>query len=1418
MNINELEKKIQKFWKDNKIPEKVRKLNKGKKKFYFLDGPPYATGYIHLGTAWNKILKDTYIRFFRMKGFDVWNQPGYDTHGLPIENKVEQKLGFHSKADIERLGVKKFNEECRKYATQFIGIMNEQFEDLGVWMDWNNPYLTLTNDYIEGAWHTFKVGFEKGLLYKDVYPVHVCPRCVTKDSLVYTNDNWKTIKELKNCWKQEKVVGVNIKKSELVKLPIQGYLETEDKVFRVKTQSGLTIKATLDHPFLTRDGWKETKKLNVGEEVAVIHLPNFIKDDNSNNVILTSNNIEKIVKYIGKKYGNSKKLKSISKKIINELSNKNLLPLIENKENTKILFQILGYLFGDGSVIVRRKKHRGFPEIITFFSIKSREDLKKIKEDLKKLGFDAKTRKIRERISRINKKEVRGKSYEMYCYSSSLGMLLIALDMPIGKKYEESFDIPKILKKIKTKLMKRNFLRGYFGAELSKLSLRETKKYFKELIFRIEKNKNLENSAIDFVNSIYSLLKEFGIETKPYTKRYEIINKKNKVCITGRISCKIDNIIKFLETIGYAYCKEREVLSSYVLSYLKTKVAKRTGSRKRIFNFPEFGFYIRNNAIGNGMIWEKIVKIEYEGIQEVADLNVTTYHNFIVNGFVTHNCETGVAYNEIEYTTLTDPGIYVKFKVKDENKTFLVCFTTTPWTLPSNTGIMAKPDAEYVYVKVDDETLIFAKNLVETMATKVGIKNYEIVKTVKGKDLEGMRYEHPLKDIFPFIKTLKNAHRVVLSDQFVSLEEGTGLVHSAPGHGQEDYKVGKETGLPIVSPLKMNGSYDETCGKYAGKLARGSNDEIIEEFKNRGLLLYQEKITHEYPQCWRCNSPLLFMAVPQWFFRVTSIRNKLKKENEKVKWYPDWSGKRFENWLESLGDWPISRQRYWGIPLPIWECKKCEKIKVMGSRKELPKIPKDFHRPYIDEIVLKCECGGNMKRIPDVLDVWFDSGLASWASLNYSKDKSLWKKLWPADLNIEGPDQIRGWWNSQLITSVITFNEAPFKTIMFHGFVLDAHGNKMSKSIGNIVEPKDIIDKYGRDVLRFYLLSSPAWDDFYFNWIDTENVARTLNILRNTFEFVKTYVTKFLKKKPKLNVEDEWILSKLNSMIEDYHQQFNIFNHHKVVEKLTDFILNDFSRWYIKLVRDRVWPTYEGKDKDAAFYTLLTISDDLLKLLAPLTPFIAEQAYQNVIKPKMNGLKSIHMYPLPKSDKKMIKKELEKEMEIAKKIFETSSGIRQKENLKLRWPVKRLIIVTDDKKIKTSVRRLKSVLINICNVKQIEILSKLPERGSFSEGVFDNYKLYLDLEENQNLYEERLYRELTRFIQEMRKRYKFVVTENIKLTLKSDSSTEKNLKKFSSKLKKDVGATKVEIGKLSGKYKGEMKFKEIKIDVRFDKI
>ncbi|MFH1472158.1 MAG: isoleucine--tRNA ligase [Nanoarchaeota archaeon] len=1032
-NMKQMEVEIAQFWKEKGIRKKVLSARKGQKPYYFMDGPPYATGYIHMGTGLNKTLKDYYMRYFRMAGFDVNSQPGYDTHGVPIENKVEKKLGLNQKSDIEKFGIEKFNAECRKFATDFIGIMNEQFEDLGVWMDWENPYLTLHNYYIEGAWHTFKIAFEKGLLYKGIYPVHVCSHCAT-----------------------------------------------------------------------------------------------------------------------------------------------------------------------------------------------------------------------------------------------------------------------------------------------------------------------------------------------------------------------------------------------------------------------------------------------------------------------------AVAYSEIEYQKATDPAVFVKFLAKNIPNTYFVIWTTTPWTLPSNTGIMVHPKFEYAKVQINDdahenpsdfqafgnpksqnsETLIIAKELVNTVMKKAGIKHFKITGIVLGKDLAGQEYTNPLKDILPLQKNVNG--KIVLSEMFVTLTDGAGLVHTAPGHGKEDFKVGLENNLQKLCPVNLDGTFDKSVGKFAGRYVKEADTEIIAELAARRAILASEKVTHDYPHCWRCKTPLLQVAVPQWFFKVSEIRNKLVEENKKVNWVPDWAQKRFGDWLDNLSDWPISRQRYWGIPLPIWVCDKCNNVKVIGSVEELGECGKtltDLHRPYIDTIAFKCaKCGGMQKRIPDVLDVWFDSGVSSWASLHYPKEKEKFNKMWPAELNIEGPDQIRGWWNSQLICSTITFGRRPFNNIVMHGMVLDNKGNKMSKSLGNVIAPGDVIEKFSRDVLRYYLLSNTPESDFYFDWEAVKSVQKFFNILFNSVNFMKSYAPKGFKPSEKFDTKtlatiDKWMLSRVNTLAEECGKHNKNYVGFKSLAAIHDFIVNDFSRTYIKLTRERTSPNYEGKDKETAFAVMDYVLQKAILLIAPAAPFSAEAIYQMLS--GAEGKESVHLCDFPDSDKTLVDAGLEQDMKIALDVVESINSIRQEKNLRLRWPLKKAT-VSGDAKIVSAIERLHDVVCELANVKDIafgdvsleidvkpnykvfgpafgkdaktvaDLLSKAGARkvkedakkgkiklGNFEltpemliirEKVTENLAgqtftggaVYLDTERDNEIIQESLIRELIRHVQIMRKDANLNVKEKIKLYLDGDGAL---LSKWKSMIEKDT-TSQVVIGK-GGKTKSAFEFEDEKVGVGF---
>ncbi len=1484
----EEEEKIKEYWKKKKVYDKLKKRQG--KKFYFLDGPPYATGYIHMGTAWNKVLKDAYIRFWRMKGRDVWDRPGYDTHGLPIENKVEKELGIKSKSDIERLGVEKFILACRNFATKFIEIMNKQFEDLGVWMDWKNPYLTLENSYIEGAWATFKTSFEKGLLYKGLYPVHVCSHCVDPNSTILVEGGTRKIKELKNCWRHNKVLSVDTESGELTITKPLGYMEHEEDAFVLETKTGKRLTASPDHPFWTQQGWVQLSKLNPGAKVAVYNnvesrLPkitekgsvilnenrirSFIerlekpmlaaKNNTYNDMTSSSKNKVKdyvfglrsagfsyneIVNKVRSKYKVkvakswiAKILKTSTKtrndSIVSELKEKSLLPLYSKSSAAFILSRIAGHIFGDGSIAIKFSKNRKFPVFYTSFCGKE-EDLEEIRKDLNILGFECTEISTTETKSVVNNRIINGFTTSMRCNSSALAVLLISLGCPMGRKTEKKTYVPKWIKS--NKKLTRDFLASYFGSELQIIGTMAYEKGFNCLRLYLTKERHLEKNGLEFAKDVCELIKKFGVTTSQIKAKRTKVNEKDKSKITISIDCNDDNLIRFTRFLGYEYCKYRKTRAAYVLSYLLNKKSLEKEYRRKKNSILKLRqskvpcskiaiklglpkLYVRHVVYGkakniivskyispfnewlkksadslrDGLIWDEIETIKYLGKRKVCDIAVETHHNFITNGFLTHNCETAVAYNEIEYAKVSDPSVYVKFKVHGKKDEFIVIWTTTPWTLPSNTGVMAKPDADYVKIQSGGMKLILAKELLETVAKKVGIEDYDIIEIFKGRKLEGLKYDHPLSDEFEFQKKLSGAHRVILSDQYVTLDTGTGLVHTAPGHGQEDYKVGIENGLPVVSPVKMNGTYNDECGKFAGIFVKHADKLIIKNLREKGLLLREETITHDYPQCWRCNSLLLQLSVPQWFFRVTEIREKLIEENEKVSWYPSWAKQRFRNWLESLGDWPISRQRYWGIPLPIWTCKKCDKVRVVGSAKELGKAVKDLHRPYIDEVKLKCACGSQMERIKDVLDVWFDSGLAAWASIGYPKNKKLFKSLWKTDLEIEGPDQIRGWWNSQLITSVITFGESPFTSILFHGFVLDAHGVKMSKSKGNIVNPEEVVNKYGTDVLRMYLLSSPPWEDFYFKWIDVENVSKSFVVIENTFNFVKTYASgKGLE--GNMLPEDRWIISRMNSLTKSFAENMESYNIHKASQELVDFIVNDFSRWYIKIIRNRVWPSYGGEDKKGAVFALRTVSKNILTLMAPICPFVSEKLNIEIF-----GDESVHLKLLPKPDK--VDSKAESQMAVAREIVETCNSIRKENSLKLKWPMESIWIEPkDSENVGDAVKTFGDVIIDMANAGKIEKCHGY--KKEFSGGT-----VHMSKEVMKN---EALLRELLRAVQEKRKNDGMNVSDKITLYIDGD------MKKFEKQIKEKVSAGKIVFKKL---HDGEeVEFEDMKLKFLVERV
>lgn len=872
-DAKEKEEEIQDWWESEDIYETVKDAHRDDPDWYFLDGPPYASGSIHLGTAWNKLIKDTILRFKTMEGLNVRRQPGWDTHGLPIEVKVEEEIGVESKKDIEeKFGIKRFIDECRDWAIKHIDIMTEQFQRLGVWMDWDDPYLTYKNDYLESAWWTLKKAHEKGLMEKRMQVIQWCPRCET---------------------------------------------------------------ALAEH-------------------------------------------------------------------------------------------------------------------------------------------------------------EVRG-----------------------------------------------------------------------------------------------------------------------------------------------------------------------------------------------------------------------------------------------EYRQVKDPSLYARFKLTYTNDEYLIVWTTTPWTIPANMAVAVHPDLNYAKVEVEDDTYIMAEALVSKVMGDLGIYNYRMVDLIKGEELEGLRYEHPMLEEVPKQNEFKSEHRVITGEH-VTLDEGTGCVHTAPGHGEEDFEIGKEYDLPVFSPVGEDGRFTEEAGKYEGMYVKEADDVILDDLDEKDALLKRGVIRHSYPHCWRCKTPLIFQATDQWFLDVSQVKPQILKQNsEKVRWYPDWAEKRFVDGVESVGDWCISRQRYWGIPMPIWTCDRCGHMEVIESKDELLQRSGtesddiDLHRPDVDEITMECpECEGTMHRVEDVLDVWFDSGIAPWASLGYPKEKEDLERLWPSEFITEGEDQITKWFYSQQAASMIAFEDLPYREALMHGFALDEKGRKMSKSLGNVVKPSEIVDKYGADVFRFYLLhTSPTWENLRFSWDEVEVAQRFLKVLWNSLVFATTYMSlddfdplamdsEEIEKN--LEIEDRWILSRVNGTVKKLTEDLKEKNFQKATRAIESFVLEDLSRWYIKLVRRRTWIEKDDPKKYAAYQTLYRVFDTLIRILAPFMPHLSEEIYGRMIRDsEPSKPQSVHMLDWPEVEEERIDEELEENMEIIQGFVEAGAKARQRAGLKRRWPVKEVIISADSTETREASKRLEGILKSQLNCKKL----KHKTEEEFSEEV-----------------------------------------------------------------------------------------------------
>ncbi len=1011
-----LEPEILEFWKKNGIYEKAKEKNKGQKKFYFLDGPPYTSGKVHLGTAWNKSLKDCILRYKRMQGFDVWDRAGYDMHGMPTEQAVEKKLGLKQKDEIPVYGIANFVNECREFAIANMLSMNEDFKRIGTWMDFENPYQSIQNTFMEGEWWLIKKAHENGRLYEGEKTMHWC-------------------------------------------------------------------------------------------------------------------------------------------------------------------------------------------------------------------ATDA----------------------------------------------------------------------------------------------------------------------------------------------------------------------------------------------------------------------------------------------------------TSLAKHELEYEKVVDDSIFVKFPVKNKDKEFLIIWTTTPWTIPFNLGVMVNPNLDYVKAKVENEIWIVAKDLASSISG-IADKQIFVIEEFKGDKLLGLEYVHPFENEIPQFNELKknhpNVHTVVLSDEYVDTTAGSGLVHMAPGCGPEDYEIGHRNGIPPFNTLTERGIFDDTIKMFQGLTAKKDDKKIIEEIKKKGLLAAQKKVEHDYAHCWRCKNPIIYRTTTQWFFKIEDLKDRMRELNKDIKWIPDFAGsKNFDNWLANLRDNGITRQRYWGTPLPVWKCMQCGDFAVVGSVDELKKlagrVPEDLHKPWIDEVKIKCGCGSIKERVPDILDVWIDAGSASWNCLDFPRRKDLFEELYPADFILEGIDQIRGWFNLLFVASMVAMNNCSFKSVYMHGFINDAQGRKMSKSLGNYILPQEVIIEYGADTLRYYMIGgTPPGVDINYNFDDMKVKHKNLTVLWNLHKFV-IEMAKNLKVNPAdlevekkhFDVEEKYIFSKLNSAAKKTTEILDGYRLNETPWVVENLFL-DLSRTYIQLTRDK---SSMGSDdeKKAVLYSVYNVLLGSLKMFAPIAPFITEAMYQNLRHEFKLKDESIHLLQWQNCREEMIDEDLEESMQAASEIVQSALAVREKMQLGTRWPIKELVVAVKDEKISNTVRKMSDVIKKQVNVKKVGVVESFPnlkikikadyaklgpdfgdkspkiiakltvdspesvmkqiqEKGKYTckidgesveilkehliisrevplpyeEGSFKNGFVYLNREMSEELEAEGFAREIMRRVQALRKKAGLQKSDNISLYIKTDDELKEMLKDWMLMIKEKVGASQFRISEL----------------------
>jgi len=695
-----------------------------------------------------------------------------------------------------------------------------------------------------------------------------------------------------------------------------------------------------------------------------------------------------------------------------------------------------------------------------------------------------------------------------------------------------------------------------------------------------------------------------------------------------------------------------------------------------------------------------------------------------------HRCSTVLSNHELNlggYQEVRDPAITVRFKLKDKENTYILSWTTTPWTLPSNLGLAFGPEITYVKVKDGDDYYILAKELLTTYYKDE--TDYRIVSEMKGSELAGLKYE-PLFPYFAHLKD-KGAFTTFVAD-YVSTEEGTGIVHLASGFGEEDYEVLKNTSIPIVCPIDEECKFTEEVFDFKGLFVKDADEKIIRKLKEEEKLVKKGTYLHSYPHCWRCKSPLIYRAVTTWFVNIAKIKERMIAANKKIHWVPEHLKEgRFGNWLENAREWAISRNRYWGNPIPLWSCDNCGEKICIGSRQELKELtgvwPEDLHKHFVDDITFPCSCGGTMKRIPEVLDCWFESGAMPYAQNHYPFENREWFETnFPADFISEGLDQTRGWFYTLLILAVALFDSPAFKNVVVSGLVLSEDGKKMSKSERNYTDPVDVINSFGADALRLFLMYSSVVkaEDLRYSDEGVKEVLKSIIIpIWNAYSFFVTYanIDNIAPSGPPKNPEnplDRWILSETERLVSEVTGQMDLFDLQKALDPVVNFI-DLLNNWYIRRSRRRFWKSENDLDKKQAYQTLYSVILKLITVAAPFIPFVTEEIYQNLKTDQMS--ESVHLCDFPVPDQTLRDTELELKMSVVRQAVSLGRALRNMHSLKTRQPLKAIHLVTKNRNEKKILREMEDIIREELNVK--EVIHRENEEDLIEYRAKPNYKI-----------------------------------------------------------------------------------------------